>query len=433
MTIALSFALMLATAGAAAPATNLPRLVPGPEVLIAGDPAFNHWESMIVVDPTDPRRLLASCIVTSPDRDNSAWYCRVFSSEDGGATWTQSIPNPDRAGDPVVAFGPDGEAYFACLMAQTPEGRPIGVYRSDDGGKTWSGEAAIPFWGGVKADHEMILVDCTEGEHRGTLYAAAQYSDKRIRLHRSTDGGRSFETAILADSWDAGFVDNLALFADGTLLVPIRTRNVFLPVGEDKRYAGADADHFAVTSSDGGVTFAPPVKMFTKSNRPSTGRGGGGPAVYAIGSHGISERVYAVWVDRSTGQSRMYLVTSDDKAQTWSERRDITAAMPDGSGPGVSNVAVTRDGTVGISWYQHHAEGGYDLYFMASTDGGESFSTPLRVSTETSKGSVPGDMRYPGGDYTFMAASPDGAFHIVWSDARSGQYQLFTRSVRRAL
>ncbi len=34
-----------------------------------------------------------------------------------------------------------------------------------------------------------------------------------------------------------------------------------------------------------------------------------------------------------------------------------------------------------------------------------------------------------GGDYSGLAATSDGMFHVVWSDARSGIYQLRTATV----
>jgi hypothetical protein len=36
----------------------------------------------------------------------------------------------------------------------------------------------------------------------------------------------------------------------------------------------------------------------------------------------------------------------------------------------------------------------------------------------------------PGFDYMKNAASPDGTFHLLWPDARSGTFQLYTSAVR---
>src|SRR5213083_3206642 len=86
--------------------------------------------------------------------------CAVNASFDGGRTWTATLPNGfipglteftndpavpgtgiyEAAGDPAVAFGPDGTAYFACqafIFSQPPFPIALFVSRSTDGGRTW--------------------------------------------------------------------------------------------------------------------------------------------------------------------------------------------------------------------------------------------------------------------------------------------------------
>ncbi len=65
----------------------------------------------------------------------------------------------------------------------------------------------------------------------------------------------------------------------------------------------------------------------------------------------------------------------------------------------------------------------------ASRDGGATFLPAVRVSTETSCPSAPGNGRVAeswaaGGDYGSLAAAPDGSFHVVWADSRGGHFQL---------
>ncbi len=85
----------------------------------------------------------------------------------------------------------------------------------------------------------------------------------------------------------------------------------------------------------------------------------------------------------------------------------------------------------------------YDVYITFSLDGGASFLSNTRVSSETTCQKVAGNVitdpdgqrdlteRWPvGGDYHGLAAAADGTFHVVWADSRSGLYQLWTRSIR---
>ncbi len=74
-----------------------------------------------------------------------------------------------------------------------------------------------------------------------------------------------------------------------------------------------------------------------------------------------------------------------------------------------------------------------DLYGAVSTDGGASFIPEVRVSSETvcpgdyeENGAAAARFRLGGGDYQGLAATGPGTFQAVWSDSRTGRYQLWT-------
>ena len=98
---------------------------------------------------------------------------------------------------------------------------------------------------------------------------------------------------------------------------------------------------------------------------------------------------------------------------------------------------MNREGVIGVSWYEIHDKTCFDLYFTASLDSGETFLPEVRVSSATScpdtpqdKGVFDGGTTFgAGGDYSGLTATSDGRFHVVWSDARSGIYQLRTATV----
>ena len=189
-------------------------------------------ETPLAVNPIDPDNLITG---------NNDWNyndgCGVNASFDGGKTWTPTLPNGfipgitkytndpsvpgtgtyDFGGDPAVAFGPNGVAYFACFGYQgtPPYGVALLLSRSSDGGRTWlRGGAAQPltlvsaFQGNGKArgstgqfpDHEAIHV-----ANDGTIYLTwAQFngygSRSPVYVATSTDGGRSFGTPVIVTS-----------------------------------------------------------------------------------------------------------------------------------------------------------------------------------------------------------------------------------------
>src|SRR6266704_173555 len=159
-------------------------------------------ETPVAVNPRN-----SSNILTGANDWNYNDGCAYNVSFDGGRNWSPTLPNGfipgltrftndpgvpgtgtyDAAGDPYVAYGPDGTAYFACQAFNFTQPYEIALYvsRSTDGGLTWQdGVHAKPVqvstWtGNGKAkgsegqfpDHESIAVDLDPGSpFYGSVY-----------------------------------------------------------------------------------------------------------------------------------------------------------------------------------------------------------------------------------------------------------------------
>jgi len=141
---------------------------------IVGDPVNNSGasnfgcttpqnETSIAVNPTNPRNLVAgandyrTCCDFTGLNDGTGW---AYASFDGGATWGNvQLPGltaetggkgnfklMDSAGDPVLAFGPDGTAYYANIVfSRVSPASGIAVSTSSDGGRTWSAPNMVAF------------------------------------------------------------------------------------------------------------------------------------------------------------------------------------------------------------------------------------------------------------------------------------------------
>jgi len=126
---------------------------------------------------------------------------------------------------------------------------------------------------------------------------------------------------------------------------------------------------------------------------------------------------------------------SDDRGESWSEPLRLNhSETADSFTP---SIAVNKDSVIGVSWYEIHHKSCFDVHFTASLDHGKTFLPEVRVSSATSCPDTPQDKGAfdagttfgAGGDYSGLAATADGLFHVVWSDARSGIYQLRTATV----
>jgi hypothetical protein len=130
-------------------------------------------------------------------------------------------------GDPQVAYSAQGTALFVALtMNKSENGKDCAsmhVWRSEDGGNHWLPPAEIkcsPSW-----DHEQIVVDTTKGRYAGSIYIAALYDYPvyRVGVFRSDDDGRTWigpvEAANGGGTLGINDVTPMVL-SDGTLVVP---------------------------------------------------------------------------------------------------------------------------------------------------------------------------------------------------------------------
>ena len=137
--------------------------------------------------------------------------------------------------------------------------------------------------------------------------------------------------------------------------------------------------------------------------------------------------------DKFTG---VLVQRSDDRGESWSEPVPLNRNETEHSF--TPSIAINKDAVVGVSWYEVHDKNCFDVFFTASLDNGKTFLPKVRVSSATSCPDTPQDKGVfdagttfgAGGDYSGLAATSDGIFHVVWSDARAGIYQLRTATVR---
>jgi photosystem II stability/assembly factor-like uncharacterized protein len=157
------------------------------------------WD--VAFDPTDPSIIFAATL-DSPGPvtgDYPSSIAGVYKSTDGGQTWTRSncgLYNSrinsvliDAANPLNVLAGTEGgEATFSALLGQYFDG---GIYRSTDGGGSWS--KILLDENDVKNGFWRMVAYGPSGNHFMTF--GLSYSDlsKNIGFIRSTDAGMTWE------------------------------------------------------------------------------------------------------------------------------------------------------------------------------------------------------------------------------------------------
>ena len=451
-------------AGADAPAPK-PKIVVGPNILVSRDGDVPHVELMVATSPKSAKNLVGAGITAT--RPNGGWACRAYSSTDGGATWKASEFAEQvkwGGGDPQVAFTPQGTALFMALtFGKSDKGKDCAsmhVWRSEDGGENWEPAREIrcdPSW-----DHEQVVVDTTKGRYSGRIYVGALYDYPvyRVGVFRSEDDGRTWIGPVEAANGGGtiGINDVTPMvLSDGTLIVPYGDFP-FLP--EKRPTKGMAHENFwTVASTDGGVTFSAPRKGVTQDyniDDKESKVAGFGKFAADTESKKFRDRLYNVWEDARFGNYRILFSRSTDRGKTWSSPR----LLEEGLAPAVKQwqpaIAVNKDGVVAVTWFDSREDKEskrYHQYLMASVDGGDTFLPTTRISSDLSDPNGTGNSQLApmvwvhegqialsvisaasrwgsGGDYMGLAADKDGVFHPFWADARSGTFQIYTANIR---
>src|SRR4051812_4047382 len=265
------------------------------KVVDVSNDQLSQNETPLAVNPKNPLNF-----ITGANDWNYNDGCAVNASFDGGKTWTPTLPDGflpgvtkytndpnvpgtglyDAGGDPAIAFGPDGTAYYVCQAFNftPPYQIALLVSRSRDGGRTWldgvkdkltqvstwNGNGKSKGSNGQFPDHESIYVDRSPtSPYYGSVYVTwVQFSGQShspVNVAYSRDGARTFSTPAKVT---AGNIKNnqdarIVSAPDGTLFLTF----------DNGVQGGKGTVMYASKSIDGGATWSPPVQ-FASFNNP---------------------------------------------------------------------------------------------------------------------------------------------------------------------
>jgi len=278
-------------------------------------------------------------------------------STDAGRTWQRSYlpgitanatpPGAETAGsDPSVAFDAVHGVWLVTTLALEGEQSPhIWVSRSTDG-KSWS--APIDASDGTILDKEWITCDNgAASPFRGRCYL--EYTDdvrNQTTSQFSTDGGVTWSPPVRAGTTLVG--TQPVVRPDGTLVVV---------AGDYRGEAGLSGSMVALRSTDGGATFTRVVVSDLQAADNDPMRAISLPSL-DVDSTGT---IYAVWHDcrfrPSCARNDMVLSTSTD-GLTWSAPTRIPLA-PGSSGASFFIPGLAADpahpGRLGLVYAYYHA------------------------------------------------------------------------------
>jgi hypothetical protein len=412
-----------------------PVISPGPDARISGAQRSPRSESDIRVNYWDPSR-----IVGSSNNIHGAGSLAIFYSHDGGASWGQTfLPHSvseSFQSDPAVEWTSDGTAWSTAIsIASSPTRLALHGYKSTDGGANWVLDATIS-GDQDSADKQMMWVDHSDGSpFKDTLYVIWHNGPSVFVSHRPPGGSWSDPLQISGgETRGTGIGGDIKTDAQGRVYA-------FWPdTGDNPRVANRKI--YLARSTDGGQSFGPPVAVastYQSFESIIPAQSARGVLVYVTGgvyTSGPNTNVYAAWTDLSGGvgcrtpfddpqanvastcKTRIWFTRSTNGGAKWSKPRILNnqSSRNDQFNPWM--VVDEATGVLGIMYYDSAGESrtSVNVFFQASTNGGTTFSAPVRVSTAPSDDADFNDGNQYG-DYNSLSGIA-GIFFPSWTDRR---------------
>ena len=186
-------------------------------------PLDDATESFVAVNPLNPNNIVGAWI-QGPFQNIVAAV-----SFDGGTTWVR-VPLPFTtcaggayvgAGDPWLAFAPNGALHCIVLGGSSFSTLTFLVCKSTDGGLTWSAPVALDM---PPASPDKTTITADPNDSRFVCGAWVRQPVKNrtsLAFARTTDGGQTWEPARSIFTTDPGqqaFNTQILVLPDGTLV-----------------------------------------------------------------------------------------------------------------------------------------------------------------------------------------------------------------------
>ena len=237
----------------------------------------------------------------------------------------------------------------------------------------------------------------------------------------SHDGGQTFTEVKVNQNGKLGW----SLAGGGTVT---SNGNVFFAWAGYEGSGGAKAkvNLYVSRSTDGGVTWT--TKLIDISSSPPDCSaffcGWAFLGAQMVMTSDSADNIYLLWNAGSTakGPERTYFAKSTDGGNTYTSRMDVSSA-PAGTHHNFPAIAAVGNGDVRISWMDARAASGgmdrWNVYYRSSMDGGSTWSTEVDLSTFVSGFSYifNDGFRFPFGDYYEMDIDEQGTNHIIFGEA----------------
>ncbi len=303
-------------------------------------------EEQMWVSPTD------SNIVMAVWRDFRLGYRQIGigRSIDAGNSWTDSlvtICRYIRQSDPCLDVANDG-TFYVSFMDWTNDISTISLIFSSDDGLSWEGITTLPAGLDYQDDKQFMTIDKSGGAYDGNLYMA---------WARYTLNAGLLDTLYFARLNESGY------FYD--FLYPIQSPPDFGFCGQTNNFSGQWCQPLVGSNGDVYVFFSTPEMDSTTCTL-----------------HSMLAMVKSTDAGVTMSDAKKLVSINTD----WWPMVDAGIAIPVGPIGAVDNSDGPFDGSIYISYTNmdttNHDYYDFNIYFMKSTDDGDSWTEPIIINDD---------------------------------------------------
>jgi hypothetical protein len=434
-------------------------------------------ETTVAVNPMNPDNVIAgandyrTCCDFTALNDASGW---AYASFDGGSHWTNvqvpgltaetggqgNFKRVDAAGDPAMAFGPDGTAYYANLVfSRVSAASGIAVSVSHDGGVTWGQPNMVAYNEGVALNDKEWITAGPDGKVVVTWTRfnlgphQAGYRESPIVMAFSKDGGKTWNrqgtpVSDRAHPFDQGSMPQYA--PDGTLYVAYEGATPSSGYSQDATIVARSTDDGQTfTNTEVGRVYDDlDCYPFFAGRQTLTGEHFRLNSYPSFSIDPTNGRLAIVWADdRGAGNcgtgSPAFVGTTSAKVVLVTSTNGTSFSAPQviSGGDVVFPGVAANNGKIAISYYTRAYTATHNptlcnvqtgsgnategvpspidvcLDYAARTSS-NGFGTETRLTSEGSNPSIEFANGSFIGDYSQIALGSNGVAHPVWTDFR---------------
>ncbi len=378
----------------------------------------DDWEPAVAADPNQPY------VYVLVDRYSGKRACErcpfpaiiLRRSTDGGQSWSKGrfickCPGVGGQYDPIVEVVPDSGDVYAVWMNNFK----VVFSRSTDHGRTWTPPVATH--GTVPWNDKPALAVSDDGQDVYVGWNGPSAGDPFIA--QSHDGGNTWTQKRLARTDRYTFAFDGDVLSDGTVVLSESA----ISYGPDFTSPVGKIRQDAYVSSDGGANWTRVRVALVHVGRRCTTTGCR-PDFYtghnSVSADDDGTLVYLYdGASRHLGPQRIFAVTSTDGGLSWSAPVRMSAWGENASSPAVE---ATGSGDV-RAWYMQTTGGphAWNVWYRTSSDGGLTWSAPVRISDAVSgaRYKTQAGFREMYGDYGEIDILSDGRTIGVWGEGTS--------------